>query len=147
MWWLYRCSRLAHRLGFLFYAEVSMVTEKAMALHSNTLAWKIHGLRSLKGCSPWSRWGSDRTKRLHFHFSLSFIGEGNGNPLHCSCLENPRDEGAWWVVVYVVAQSWTQLKWIRSSSTSSLLLRTSLFSASRGSSVIAVHWLFNPMHL
>ena len=51
---------------------------------------KSPGQRSLLGCSPWSRWGSDTTERLHFHFSLSCIGEGNGNPLQCSCLENPR---------------------------------------------------------
>ena len=50
------------------------------------------------------------TERLHFHFSLSRIGEGNGNPLQCSCLENPRDGGAWWAAVYGVAQSWTRLK-------------------------------------
>ena len=55
------------------------------------LPWKSHGWRSLVGCSPWGRWGSDTTERLHFHFSLSCIGEGNGNPLQCSCLENPRD--------------------------------------------------------
>ena len=53
---------------------------------------------------------SDTTERLHFHFSLSCIGEGNGNPLQCSCLENPRDGGAWWAAVYGVAQSRTQLK-------------------------------------
>ena len=64
--------------------------------------------------------GRDTTERLHFIFSLSCIGEGNGNPLHCSCLENPRDRGAWWVAVYGVAQSWTQLK--RLSSSSSRLL-------------------------
>ena len=56
------------------------------------------------------------TERLHFHFSLSCIGEGNGNPLQCSCLENPRDGGAWWTVVYGVAQSWTRLKRLSSSS-------------------------------
>ena len=67
------------------------IPEKAMAPHSSTVAWKIHGRRSLVGCSPWGRWGSDTTERLHFHFSLSCIGEGNGNPLQCSCLENPRD--------------------------------------------------------
>ena len=69
-----------------------------------------HGQRSLVGCSPWGREESDTTERLHFHFSLSCIGEGNGNPLHCSCLENPRDRGAWWAAVYGVAQSRTQLK-------------------------------------
>ena len=56
------------------------------------------------------------TERLHFRFSLSCIGGGNGNPLQCSCLENPRDGGAWWAAVYGVAQSWTQLKWLSSSS-------------------------------
>ena len=59
------------------------------------LPGKSHGRRSLVGCSPWDRWGSDMTERLHFHFSLSCIGERNGNPLQCSCLENPRDGGAW----------------------------------------------------
>ena len=63
---------------------------------------------------------SDTTERLHFHFSLSCIGEGNGNPLQCSCLENPRDGGAWWVAVYGVAQSWTRLKQLSSNSSSSL---------------------------
>ena len=68
---------------------------------------KSHGQRSLVGCSPWGREESDMTERLHFHFSLSCIGEGNGNPLHCSCLDNPRDGGALWAAVYGVAQSWT----------------------------------------
>ena len=54
------------------------------------LPGKSHGQRSLVGCSPWGRWESDTTEQLHFHFSLSCIGEGNGNPLQCSCLENPR---------------------------------------------------------
>ena len=73
------------------------------------------GRRSLEGCSPWGRWGSDATERLHFHFSLSCIGEGNGNPLQCSCLESPRDGGAWWAAVYGVAQSRTRLKLLSSS--------------------------------
>ena len=55
------------------------------------LPGKSHGWRSLVGCSPWGRWGSDTTERLPFHSSLSCIGEGNGNPLQCSCLENPRE--------------------------------------------------------
>ena len=80
------------------------------------LPGKSHGWRSLVGCSPWGREESDTTKRLHFHFSLSCIGEGNGNPLQCSCLENPRDGGAWWAPVYRVAQSRTWLKWLSSSS-------------------------------
>ena len=71
---------------------------------------KSHGQRSLVGCSPWGREESDTTERLHFHFSLSCIGEGNGNPLQCSCLENPRDGGAWWAAFYGVAQSRTRLK-------------------------------------
>ena len=60
------------------------------------LPGKSPGWRSLVGCSPWGCWESDTTERLHFHFSLSCTGEGNGNPLQCSCLENPRDRGAWW---------------------------------------------------
>ena len=75
-----------------------------------------HGWRSLVGCSPWGRKESDMTERLYFHFSLSCIGEGNGNPLQCSCLENPRDGGAWWAAISGVAQSRTQLKWLSSSS-------------------------------
>ena len=80
------------------------------------LPGKSHGRRSLEGCSPWGRWGLDMTERLHFHFSLSCIGEGNGNPLQCSCLENPRDGGACWAAVYGVTQSRTWLKWRSSSS-------------------------------
>ena len=64
------------------------------------LPGKSHGQRSLVGCSPWGRKESDMTERLQFHFSLSCIGEGNGNPLQCSCLDNPRDGGAWWAAVY-----------------------------------------------
>ena len=76
------------------------------------LPGKSHGWRSLEGCSPWGGWGSDTTERLHFHFSLSCIGEGNGNPLQCSYLENSGDGGAWWAPVYGVAQSRTWLKWL-----------------------------------
>src|SRR5574337_317959 len=61
---------------------------------------KSHGRRSLVGCSPRGQEESDTTEQLHFHFSLSCIGEGNGNPLQCSCLENPRDGGDWWAAVY-----------------------------------------------
>ena len=80
------------------------------------LPGKFHGQRSLVGCSPWGHEESDMTEWLHFHFSLSCIGEGNGSPLQCSCLENPRDGGAWWAAVYGVAQSWTRLKRLSSSS-------------------------------
>ena len=97
-------------------------TEKAMASHPVLLPGKSHGWRSLEGCSPWGRWGSDTTERLHFHFSLWCIGEGNGNPLQCSCLENPRDGGAWWAAVYGIAQSQTQLKQLSSSSSKTYLL-------------------------
>ena len=82
------------------------------------LPGKSHGWRSLVGCSPWGRKESDMTERLHFHLSLSCIGEGNGNPLQCSFLENPRDGGAWLGDVYGVAQSRTRLKWCSSSSSS-----------------------------
>ena len=81
------------------------------------LPGKSHGWRSLVGCSPWGREESDMTKQLPFHFSLSCTGEGNGNPLQCSCLENPRDVGAWWAAVYGVAQSQTRLQQLSSSST------------------------------
>ena len=70
------------------------------------------------GCSPWGRKESDTTERLHFHFSLSCLGEGNGNPLQCSCLESPRDGGGWWAAVSGVAQSQTGLKRLSSSSCS-----------------------------
>ena len=103
---------------FLF---VCLFLGRSMATHSSTLAWTICGWRSLVGCSPWGRWELDATERLHFHFSLSCIGEGNGNPLQCSCLENPRDGGAWWAAVYAVTQSRTQLKWLSSSSSSSMV--------------------------
>ena len=83
------------------------------------LPGKSHGQRSLAGYSSWGCEESDMTEELHFHFSLSFIGEGNGNPLQCSCLENPRDRGAWWAAVYGVTQSRTRLKWLSSSSSQS----------------------------
>ena len=82
------------------------------------LPGKSHGWRSLVGCSPWGREESGTTERLHFHFSLSCIGEGNGNPLQCSCLENPGDGRAWWAAVYGVVQSRTRLKRLSSSSSS-----------------------------
>ena len=96
-------------------------TEKAMAPHSSTLAWKIPWMEEPgKLQSMGSREESDTTERLHFHFSLSCFGEGNGNRLQCSCLENPRDGGAWWAAVYGVAQSQTWLKRLSSSSSMGL---------------------------
>ena len=97
------------------WSDFNLIYGKAMAPHSSTLAWKIPwveepgrlqfmGLRRVR-----HNWG------LHFHFSLSCIGEGNGNPLQCSCLENPRDREARWAAVYGVAQSRTRLKWLSSN--------------------------------
>ena len=83
------------------------------------LPGKSHGRRSLVGCSPWGREESDTTEGLHF--SLSCIGEGNGNPIQCSCLENPRDGGAWWATIYGVAQSQTWLKRLSCSSSISMM--------------------------
>ena len=83
------------------------------------LPGKSYGQKNLVGCSPWGHEESDMTERLHFHFSLSCIGEGNDSPIQCSCLENPRDGGAWWAAVYGVAQSQTRLKRLSSGSSSS----------------------------
>ena len=80
------------------------------------LPGKSHGRRSLVGCSPRGHQESDTTEQLHFDFSLSCTGEGNGNPLQYSCLENPKDGTAWWAAVYEVAQSQTRLKRLSSSS-------------------------------
>ena len=91
---------------------------------------KSHGRRSLGGCSPWGRYESDTTEQLHFHFSLSCIGEGNGNPLQCSCLENSRDGGTWWAALYGVAQSRTRLKQLSSSSSSKSSVNVHLFPTS-----------------
>ena len=87
-----------------------------LVIHWVIPAGKSHGQRNLVGCSPWGREESDTAERLHFHHSLSSIGKGNGSPLHCSCLQNPRDGGAWWAAVYGVTQSWTRLKRLSSSS-------------------------------
>ena len=97
------------------YWQIFSWSEKAMAPHSSTLAWQI----------PWTE-EPGRLQSMgslgvgHFHFSLSCIGEGNGNPLQCSCLEDPRDEGSWWAAIYGVAQSWTQLKRLSISSSAEL---------------------------
>ena len=89
------------------------------------LPGKPHGGRSLVGCRQWGREESDTTERLHF--SLPCIGEGNGNPLQCSCLENPRDGGAWWAAVYGVAQSRTRLKRLSRCACAQSLSRVQLF--------------------
>ena len=104
------------------------------------LPGKSHRQRSLVGCSPWGRKESGTTERLHFHFSLSCIGEGNGNPLQCSCLENPRDSGAWWAAVYGVTQSRTLLK--RLSSSSSASSGTCCNESKLMLKIYSWHWLF-----
>ena len=91
---------------------------KAMATHPSALAWRIPGTEEPGGLQSMGSRRVDTTERLHFHFSLSCIREGNGSPLQCSCLENPRDGGAWWAAVCGVAQSRTRLKWLGSSSSS-----------------------------
>ena len=105
------------------------------------LPGKSHGQRSLVGCSPWGFEELDMTERLHFHFSLSCIGEGNGNPLQCSCLENPRDGGTWWAAFYGVAQSRTQLKRLSSSSRPNLsFVFFRIFLAFLGFHEISIHF-------
>ena len=88
-----------------------------MAPHSSTFTWNIPWMEEPGRLQSVGSLGA--TERLHCHFSLSCLGEGNGNPLQCSCLENPRDGGAWWTAVYGITQSWTCLK--RPSSSSSMV--------------------------
>ena len=87
-----------------------------MAPHSSTFTWKIPWTEEPGRLQSMGSLESDTTERLPFHFSLSCIGEGNGNPFQCSCLENPRDREAWWAAVYGVTQSRTRLKRLSSSS-------------------------------
>ena len=150
-------SHLYMTTGKTIVSTRQTFVDKVMSLLFNTLSrlvirrrqWhptpvllpgKSHGWRSLEGCSPWSSWGSDMTERLHFHFLLSCIGEGNGNPLQCSCLENPRDGGAWWVAIYGVTQSRTLLKWLSSSSR----LVITFFPRSK---CLLISWLQSPSAL
>ena len=97
--------------------------EKAMAPHPSTPAWKIPWTEVPGGLQSMGSLRSDMTERLHFHSSVSCIGEENGNPLQCSCLENPRDGAAWWAAVYGVSQSQTWLKQLSSSSMVKLFLK------------------------
>ena len=92
-----------------------------MPSHSSTLAWKIPWMEEPSRLQSMGSLESDTTERLHLRFLLSCIGEGNGNPLQCSCLENPRDGGTWWAAVSGVAQSWTRLKRLSSSSSSNIM--------------------------
>ena len=113
------CQRTQH---WSFYGHSAFETnwtgemEKAMAPHSSTFAWKIPWTEEPGSLQSMGLLESDTTEQLHFHFSLSCTGEGNGNPLQCSCLENPRDGEAWWAAVYGIAQSRTRLKRLSSSS-------------------------------
>ena len=136
---LYDCSRTLLKVKYICktYCRVNVCyVTSSLLTESSCIRWrrqwhptpvllpgKSHGRRSLVGCSPWGRWGLDTTERLHFHFLLSCIGEGNGNPLQCCCLENPRDGGAWWAAIYGVPQSGTRLKWLSSSSSSCIRKR------------------------
>ena len=107
-------SRFIPKMGLLWtfvnFLELGCFQRRQWHPTPVLLPGESHGWRSLVGCSPWGCYESDMTERLHFQFSLSCIGEGNGNPLQCSCLENPRDRGAWWAAVYGVTQSQTRLK-------------------------------------
>ena len=119
-----RDTNCAVKNPLVIYNQVSVFVEKAMAPHSSILAWKIpwmeepgrlQSMGSLRVGHDWATSLSLFTFTFHFHFSLSCIGEGNGNPLQCSCLENPRDGGAWWAVISGVVQSRTWLKQFSSS--------------------------------
>ena len=113
-------------ISFLFFNllmwSIALIQRRQWQATPVLLPRKSHGWRSLVGCSPRGHKESDATERLHFHFSLAHNGEGNSNPLQCSCLENSRDGRAWWAAVYGVAQSRTQLKRLSSSSNSIALI-------------------------
>ena len=110
-----------------------------MAPHSSTLAWKIPWTEEPGRLQSMGSLRVGQTERLHFHFSLSCIGEGHGNPLQCSCLENPSDGGAWWAAVYGVEQSRTRLKRLGGSSSS--IVSTSRWRLHQLSDV---HYVFSP---
>ena len=110
----------------LTFMELPVYTpEKAMTILSSTLAWKIPWTEEPDALRSMGLLRVGTTERLHFHLLLSCIGEGNGNPLQCFCLENPRDGRAWWAAVYgtsVLLQSRTRQKQLSSSSSSSVCL-------------------------
>ena len=97
------------------------ILKKAMATHSSTLEWKIPWAEEPGRLQSMGSWRVRPNWATLHHFSLSCIGEGNGNPLQCSCLENPRDGGVWWTAIYGVIQSRTWLKWLSSSSRNTYL--------------------------
>ena len=108
------------------YGVLILIREKAMAPHSSTVAQRIPWMERPGGLQSMGSVRVDTTERLRFHFPLSCIGEGTGNPLQCSCLESPRDGGAWWAAVYGVAQGRTRLKRLSSSSSSSCIYKMEL---------------------
>ena len=113
--WGLRALSLASLLG----PDSSWISEKAMATQSSTLAWKIPRMEEPCRLQSIGSLGVRHNWVTSLHFSLSCIGEGNGKPLQCSCLENPMDGGAWWAAIYGVIQSQTWLKRLSSSSSSS----------------------------
>ena len=124
-----RRHQLCYWIGISFSG---MVSEKAMAPHSSTLAWKIPWMEEPGGLQSMGSLELDMTEWLHFHFSLSCIGEGHGNPLQCSCLENPRDGGAWWLPSmgsHRVEHDWSDLAVAVSGLVNGFILNHSLFLA------------------
>ena len=105
----------ANSLFLHLLSPLSTLPEKAMAPNTSTLAWKIPWMEEPGGLQSMGSLRVGQTERLHFHFSLACIGEGNGNPLQWSCLEKPGDGGAWWAAVYRVAQSQTRLTQLSSN--------------------------------
>ena len=111
-WWaaVHGVTKSWTRLSDFTFTFHFHAVEKEMATHSSTLTWKIPWAEEPGRLQSMGSLESGTTERLHFHFSLSCIGEGNGNPLQCSCLENPRDGGAWWAAISGVAQSRIRLR-------------------------------------
>ena len=106
----------SHSRGFINFLIVTMYwMEKTMAPHSSTLAWKIPWTEEPGRLQSMGSWRVGHDWATSLSISLSCIGEGNGNPLQCSCLENPGDGGAWWAAVYGVPQSRTRLKRLSSN--------------------------------
>ena len=111
----------------LFNRYLGLPTEKTMAPHSSTLAWKIPWMEEPGGLQSMGSLESDMTEQLHFHFSFSCVGEGNGNPLQYSCLENPRDGGAWWLPSmgsHRVGHDWSDLAAVAGASQVALVIKS-----------------------
>ena len=141
----FHCPLFFHQINPSVHQKIQLISTPCSSQRRRwhptpvLLPGKSHGRRSLVGCSPWGHEELDTTERLHFHFSLSCVEEGNGNPLQCSCLENPRDGEAWWSAVYGVAQSRTRLK--RLSSSTFLRLIKSLLCFGKKAGVEALLFL------